>query len=46
MTVWQQSILFKPVILGAFFGIVWWVKRVIYHILPDGKVREALYRSR
>lgn len=39
--------LLKPfVVLVVMVGIVYPIKKLLWHIIPDGKIKEALFRRR
>lgn len=46
MTIWQQSILFKPLFIGGFAAWVFTIKWWLFNVIPAGALREALYKER
>lgn len=40
------SVIVRPLALLAMLTAAWGISRLIYRVIPPGKVRDALYRKR
>lgn len=40
---WLLAIFVKPFFAVAFFMLAWAISRLLWRIIPDGKIKKALY---